>query len=213
MVNWFNPFAWFIRHAIRQNLEFIADNEVVANGINKKEYQYLLLKTLGIPQYSIANNFNFSSLKKRIAMMNKMKSAKLHLTKFLFILPLMLVSLLAFRNKINDNNQESFVFTGIVYDAATTQPLEGVLVDDTCSGLSVRTDAHGFFKMHIPVSPQAVLRIVYHLELEGLGVTDNRRMDVGNAAEGSQANMLFAAIHQPGKTANRVFFDAHHQAR
>ena len=101
VVNWFNPFAWLIRHAIRQNLEFIADNAVVENGVDKKEYQYLLLKVVGISQYSIANNFNFSSLKKRIAMMNKMKSAKLHLGKFLFVLPLLAVLLLAFRNVAN----------------------------------------------------------------------------------------------------------------
>ena len=48
IVNWFNPFAWCIRHSIRQNLEFIADNNVVANGLDKKEYQYLLLKVVAV---------------------------------------------------------------------------------------------------------------------------------------------------------------------
>lgn len=87
ILNWYNPFAWFIRKAIRQNLEFIADSNVIENGMDKKQYQYLLLKVIGVPQFSIANQFNFSSLKKRIAMMNKMKSAKVHLIKFLFVLP------------------------------------------------------------------------------------------------------------------------------
>jgi beta-lactamase regulating signal transducer with metallopeptidase domain len=96
--NWYNPFAWLIRKAIRQNLEFIADNKVLQSGIDKKRYQYLLLKVIGNNHFSIAPNFNFSSLKKRIAMMNKMKSAKLHLVKFLFVLPLMAVLLLAFRS-------------------------------------------------------------------------------------------------------------------
>ena len=73
IINWFNPFAWCIRHAIRQNLEFIADRQVLQNGIAKKEYQYLLLKVIGVPQYALASHFNFSNLKKRIAMMNKMK--------------------------------------------------------------------------------------------------------------------------------------------
>jgi hypothetical protein len=59
-----------IKRSIRQNLEFIADNKVVENGIDKKQYQYLLLKVIGNNQYSIATKFNFSSLKKRIAMMN-----------------------------------------------------------------------------------------------------------------------------------------------
>jgi len=100
VINWYNPFAWFMRHSIRQNLEFIADDNVVRSGINKKDYQYHLLKVVGIPQYSIANQFNFSSLKKRIIMMNQQRSAKIHLLKFMFILPLLAVTLLAFRSEI-----------------------------------------------------------------------------------------------------------------
>jgi len=103
LVNWFNPFAWMLRRSIRQNLEFIADHKVLENGINKKEYQYLLLKVIGNNQYSIATQFNFSSLKKRIAMMNKLKSAKVHLLKFLFVMPVVIVMLLAFRNKYENS--------------------------------------------------------------------------------------------------------------
>jgi hypothetical protein len=97
IINWYNPFAWLIRFSIRQNLEFIADSKVLANGLDKKEYQYLLLKVLGLPQYRIANNFNISNLKKRIVMMNRLKTARLQLARFLFVLPLLAVLLLAFR--------------------------------------------------------------------------------------------------------------------
>ncbi|MDP4264220.1 MAG: M56 family metallopeptidase [Bacteroidota bacterium] len=98
ILNWYNPFVWFIRKAIRQNLEFIADDKVLENGINKKQYQYLLLKVIGNNQFSIASKFNFSSLKKRIAMMNRFKTTKLHLFKFLFVVPLLAVVLLSFRS-------------------------------------------------------------------------------------------------------------------
>ena len=100
VLNWYNPFAWFIRHSIRQNLEFIADDNVVRSGIDKKAYQYHLLKVVGVPQYRLANQFNFSSLKKRIIMMNRRRSAKIHLLKFLFILPLLATTLMAFRSEI-----------------------------------------------------------------------------------------------------------------
>lgn len=99
MLNWYNPFVWLLKAAIRQNLEFIADNKVLENGISKKQYQYLLLKVIGNNHFSIASQFNFSSLKKRIAMMNKMKTAKVHLLRFLFILPLLAVILLSFRKQ------------------------------------------------------------------------------------------------------------------
>lgn len=98
MLNWYNPFTWLIRHSIRQNLEFIADHQVLKTGLDRKQYQYLLLKVVGTPAFAIANQFNLSSLKKRIAMMNKMRSAKVHLIKFLFVLPLITVLLLAFRH-------------------------------------------------------------------------------------------------------------------
>jgi TonB-dependent SusC/RagA subfamily outer membrane receptor len=106
ILNWYNPFAWMIRHSIRQNLEFIADHKVLENGIDKKNYQYHLLKVIGEPRYRLANNFNFSSLKKRIIMMNKIRSTRLHLLKFLFILPVVTLLLVAFRDKYDGVEKE-----------------------------------------------------------------------------------------------------------
>jgi len=97
VVNWYNPFAWLIRKTIRQNLEFIADDNMLRSGIEKKQYQYLLLKVVGNNTFSIVPQFNFASLKNRIEMMNKNKTAKKHLTKFLFMLPILVSLLLAFR--------------------------------------------------------------------------------------------------------------------
>ncbi|WP_205510855.1 M56 family metallopeptidase [Longitalea arenae] len=106
ILNWYNPFAWLLRNDIRQNLEFIADQQVLQTGLDRKQYQYLLLKVVGVNSFSIATNFNFSSLKKRIAMMNKTKSARVHLIRFLFLLPLLMVVLLAFRNATQQQNQQ-----------------------------------------------------------------------------------------------------------
>ncbi len=103
IINWYNPFAWLLKRSIRQNLEFIADDKVIQNGINKKQYQYLLLKVIGNNQYSIATQFNFSSLKKRIAMMNKTKSAKRQLGRFLFLIPVFAVILLSFRQSFQES--------------------------------------------------------------------------------------------------------------
>jgi hypothetical protein len=105
LLNWYNPFAWMLKRSIRQNLEFIADQKVLDNGIDRKKYQYLLLKVVGNNQYSIANQFNFSSLKKRIVMMNKIKSARVHMLRFLFLVPLLAVILLSFRDGLSLNSQ------------------------------------------------------------------------------------------------------------
>ncbi|WP_255157655.1 M56 family metallopeptidase [Ferruginibacter sp. HRS2-29] len=97
MINWYNPFAWLIRKTIRQNLEFIADDNMLRSGIEKKQYQYLLLQVIGNNTFSIVPQFNFTSLKARIEMMNKNKTAKKHLVKFIFMLPVFVFLLLAFR--------------------------------------------------------------------------------------------------------------------
>ncbi|MFT4023612.1 MAG: M56 family metallopeptidase [Flavihumibacter sp.] len=104
--NWYNPFAWLVRHAIRQNLEFIADKAVLSHGVDRKTYQYLLLKVIGQKQFSMGTHLNFSALKNRINMMNRLQSAKLHLLKFSFALPLLAVLLLAFRKEQANSPQE-----------------------------------------------------------------------------------------------------------
>ncbi len=96
IIQWFNPFAWLLKQAIRQNLEFIADDMVLQNGVNRKGYQYLLLKVSGAIPHTLANNLLFPSLKKRIQMMNRTRTTKVHLLKFICIVPLACLLLLAF---------------------------------------------------------------------------------------------------------------------
>ncbi|MBS1656019.1 MAG: carboxypeptidase-like regulatory domain-containing protein, partial [Bacteroidetes bacterium] len=176
VLNWYNPFAWWLKKVIRQNLEFIADSRVLQEGIDKKDYQYLLLKVIGNHQFSIANQFNFSSLKKRIAMMNKIKTAKVHLVKFLFLLPLLSVSLLAFRS-INTNsnlsnaiakssNGKNVVVAGLVFDAATLQPLAGVSIFCDRANETIVTDAHGYYKLYVPFGNEE-LKFSMSLSKEG----------------------------------------------
>lgn len=103
IVCWYNPFAWLLKKAIRQNLEFIADQKVLEHGFSKKEYQYLLLKVMGTQPFRIATGFSFSSLKKRIAMMNKNKTSRFHALQFLLLLPVVAVLLLSFRKQIQEH--------------------------------------------------------------------------------------------------------------
>jgi len=141
IVNWYNPFAWLLRKDIRQNLEFIADQQVLQTGLDRKQYQYLLLKVVGVNAFSIASNFNFSSLKKRIAMMNKTKSAKVHLIRFLFILPLLVVVLLAFRNTRQHQQQllRTSVTDTIPAKPVSPPPPDVISFDHNASGHQVLT--------------------------------------------------------------------------
>jgi len=76
IIQWFNPFAWWHRRLVESNLEFLADQSLVENGTDPKDYQYNLLK-IAVPNfpYSLATNYNASLLKKRIMMMQQKKSS------------------------------------------------------------------------------------------------------------------------------------------
>ncbi|MEO6283325.1 MAG: M56 family metallopeptidase [Dyadobacter sp.] len=177
ILNWYNPFAWLIRHAIRQNLEYIADRAVLENGIDVKRYQYLLLKVVGVPEFRIANQFNFSSLKQRIVMMNKMRTARIHLIRFLFVLPLLCVLLMACRNNIETlvdgkkAQDKNFVYVaGLLSDAITGRPVENLpLKLDIGSKFktTIYSDAEGFF--HYRIDLDAYKDSVVYYGIEGSG--------------------------------------------
>ncbi len=94
---WFNPGAWLMRHAVRENLEFITDRRVLQSGMDKKAYQYSLLKaSTGQYNPALASNFNLKSIKRRIAMMNSGRSSRLHLGKYLFVVPAIALFVLVF---------------------------------------------------------------------------------------------------------------------
>ncbi|WP_192811686.1 hypothetical protein [Pontibacter sp. BAB1700] len=88
---------------MKENLEFIADQHVVNAGVDRVAYQYLLLKVVGATQPQLANQFNFPSLKRRIAMMNKMPTNKANRLRLLVVLPLVTVLLVAFRSASQDD--------------------------------------------------------------------------------------------------------------
>lgn len=84
VLQWFNPFMWMLNRSIRENHEFLADQAVLSNGINRGEYKSLLLNQFVGGQLVIANNFNYSIIKNRIKMMSKIKSSRIAISKIAF---------------------------------------------------------------------------------------------------------------------------------
>lgn len=85
---WYNPAVWLMRKAVRQNLEFLTDQQVLDKGVDRQVYQYSLLNVSKQgANAAIANQFNFKMLKRRIMMMNKKRSSKLELSKYVFLIP------------------------------------------------------------------------------------------------------------------------------
>ncbi len=94
---WFNPGVWLLKQELQNVHEYEADETVIREGVNAKEYQLLLIKkAVGTRLYSMANSFNHGKLKKRITMMLKKKSSPWARLKYLYVLPLAAVAVTAF---------------------------------------------------------------------------------------------------------------------
>ena len=93
-LQWFNPAMWMLRSDLRAIHEYEADGAVLSQGINARQYQYLLItKAGGIGGYSIANGINHSALKNRITMMTNKTSKNSRLMKLLALIPIVGITL------------------------------------------------------------------------------------------------------------------------
>ena len=93
---WFNPFAYFIKNAIKENHEFIADQYLVSNQSHLSGYRLLLLEYASpIKTNSLTHNFSYSLLKRRLNMMKKKKSLMRFTINLIWITPVLLLVLFA----------------------------------------------------------------------------------------------------------------------
>jgi hypothetical protein len=85
---WYNPFIWLMKQHVMQNIEYIADREMLQTGFDKHKYQHNLLKTNQIPFFPTpVTNFNIHCLQNRIIMMNKAASGRIQLLKYALLVP------------------------------------------------------------------------------------------------------------------------------
>ena len=110
LFQWWNPAAWLLGRELRQVHEYEADMAVLNQGVDVKQYQLLLIrKSVGDQLFSMANNFNYQSLKKRIRMMTINKSSRWKTLRALAVVPVIALALLAFANPTTETADELVV--------------------------------------------------------------------------------------------------------
>ena len=110
LFQWWNPAAWLLCRELRQVHEYEADMAVLNQGVDAKQYQLLLIrKSVGDQLFSMANNFNYQSLKKRIRMMTMNKSSRWNRLRALAVVPVIALALLAFANPTTETADELVV--------------------------------------------------------------------------------------------------------
>ena len=118
-LQWFNPAMWMLRQDLRAIHEYEADAAVLSQGINMRQYQYLLIqKAVAACGYSVANGITHSTLKNRIHMMltNK-KTNRASWLKLLAMLPIVGAALALNAETVND----------YVYEETQQQPQKKVV--------------------------------------------------------------------------------------
>ena len=107
IVFWFNPIIRFYQKQLTEIHEFEADSEIVKQ--NKSEYYKSIINQIfEIKNFAFTNNFfNQSLIKKRIVMLQKSKSKKIELVKYLLIIPIITTSILLFSNCTSEDKKET----------------------------------------------------------------------------------------------------------
>jgi len=95
---WANPAAWLLRRAVLDNLEYLADEAALRTGLDRRAYQYSLLRQQpgGVPAPALAFHFSFLTLKNRITMLNQPASTTRQLGRYLLAAPLLMALALGY---------------------------------------------------------------------------------------------------------------------
>ncbi|MBD3891585.1 M56 family metallopeptidase [Olleya marilimosa] len=94
---WFNPLVYWLKKEVKLNHEFLADQDVINQGVDTKTYQTILLQFSSNQQeLALANAINYSSIKKRFTLMNTQTPTKTKWIRSVLLLPLLALLLYSF---------------------------------------------------------------------------------------------------------------------
>jgi len=88
---WFNPIVWLIRRSLTGLHEYLADRNVLKNGMEVKEYQKMLYSIITEERLAgLSSSFNQSQIKKRLIMMKKKSTQHTNL-RILWAIPMVIL--------------------------------------------------------------------------------------------------------------------------
>lgn len=96
---WFHPLVYFIKHAIKLNHEFLADQAVLQHGIAPRKYQNLVLAFSSNATPVLANSIHYSFIKKRFTVMKKTTTKRQSMLRSLVFLPIVALLIFGFSTK------------------------------------------------------------------------------------------------------------------
>ncbi|MBF8148763.1 M56 family metallopeptidase [Winogradskyella sp. F6397] len=100
IIFWFHPLIYILKHHIKLNHEFLADQAVLQQGSDIKTYQTILLQFSSNTQnHQLASAINYSSIKKRFTVMKTQTSKTRIWLSTLLVLPIIAILFYNFTKK------------------------------------------------------------------------------------------------------------------
>ncbi|NRD19222.1 M56 family metallopeptidase [Winogradskyella eckloniae] len=100
IVFWFHPLIYILKHHVKLNHEFLADQAVLKQGSDAKTYQNILLQfSSNTHNHQLSSAINYSSIKKRFTVMKTQTSKTRIWLSTILILPLIAVLFYSFAEK------------------------------------------------------------------------------------------------------------------
>lgn len=150
---WFNPAAWLLKRELQTVHEYEADEAVLQSGVDASHYQMLLIrKAVGERLFSMANNLNHNSLKKRITMMRIKRTNPMQKAKIAFVLPLAAVTVVAFASQKVENLSEKVEQESKAFVSMGENPVVNVLNETVGNAPAIKVQGRSVSAM--PVSTQ-----------------------------------------------------------
>ncbi|MEM6516200.1 MAG: M56 family metallopeptidase [Bacteroidota bacterium] len=118
---WFHPLIYILKHHIKLNHEFLADQAVLKRGVATKNYQNILLQfSSSASNHQLISTINYSSIKKRFTVMKTQTSKTRIWLSSLLLLPVCAILFYSFAEREyiekeisdeNNNRKDSFLVT------------------------------------------------------------------------------------------------------
>ena len=182
LFQWFNPFAWLLKDAIKNNLEYLTDDQVIQQA-NRQQYQMAMVALAdkdGIAPFLTA--LNGSQLKNRIIMMKSKTKYKAQLIRKFTVIPLITLLIVTLSNRefraapLADTNKTTIV--GQVTNSDSDEPIASVSVLIKGKQIGTITDQNGNFELALP-DPNATLIFSYpNYEKQEIEVTNQKKLIV-----------------------------------
>jgi TonB-dependent SusC/RagA subfamily outer membrane receptor len=193
LFQWFNPFAWLIKDAVKNNLEYKTDHQIAEN-YNPQAYQLAMVGLAdkkGVAPFLTA--LNGSQLKNRIIMMKKKTENKYTILKQLIVLPLLAVLVMGLSNREirseivqSEIRSEIFTFEKLVKGKVTDQngdPIPGASIIVKGKAIGTVTDRSGSYEINIDEENEILVFVMVGFKKHEIEVGKKTKINVKLLAE------------------------------